>query len=517
MWLSTAAVIAVAVGGAILQQTLAQRRRRSLPPGPKPSLLWGNLLDMPYGEPWIKFREWTRTYGPLVYISLPTQPTIILGSAKAAVDLLEKRSQIYSDRLLTVMDELMSWDFSFAHIEYGQRWRDHRRMFHEFFNQAVVHDHRPAQLREIRATLGRILESPELTAQHVRQAFVAIILRVVYAKEITSLDDDYIHLVHKSFEGLSLQKVPGAFWVEYFPWLKYIPSWFPGARFKRIGEYYKPVVEKMINQPFDEVVAATADGTAPPSVARSLIQKLQIRPSTSVVGFSREEKIARNVTGIAYGAGADTTVSAASSFLTAMCMYPEVQEKARAELDAHVGPDRLPDWDDYDDLIYIRAIAMEAMRWMPVVPLGLPHKVTTDDEYEGYLIPKGTIIISNTWAMLHDPEEYPEPERFNPDRFLKNGKFDPEVRDPRTLSFGYGRRVCPGRHLSDATLFIYVAHMLHVFEIHPGTDANGNSQQITNKQTTGLVSLPVDIPNGLKPRSQAAERLIRNTLMDMDF
>lgn len=77
-----------------------------------------------------------------------------------------------------------------------------------------------------------------------------------------------------------------------------------------------------------------------------------------------------------------------------MALYPEVQRKAQAELDARVGPDRLPDFSDYDNLIYIRAVALEAMRWMPAVPLGLPHIVSADDEYMGYRIPKGTIILS---------------------------------------------------------------------------------------------------------------------------
>lgn len=87
--------------------------------------------------------------------------------------------------------------------------------------------------------------------------FVSVILQVVYGKKVAGLDDEYLHLVHKSLEGLSLQKVPGAFWVEYFPWLKIIPSWIPGARFKKIAEHYKPIVETMINQPFDEVVIAS--------------------------------------------------------------------------------------------------------------------------------------------------------------------------------------------------------------------------------------------------------------------
>ena len=79
---------------------------------------------------------------------------------------------------------------------------------------------------------------------------------MVYGKKIDNLDDDYLQLVNRSMEGLSQQKVPGAFWVEYFPYLKHLPSWIPGTRFKKIAEHYKPFVESMINQPFDEVIAA---------------------------------------------------------------------------------------------------------------------------------------------------------------------------------------------------------------------------------------------------------------------
>ena len=81
-------------------------------------------------------------------------------------------------------------------------------------------------------------------------------------------------------------------------------------------------------------------------------------------------------------------------FLAAMVLFPEVQRKAQAELDAHVGPGRLPDFGDYDSLVYVRAVALEALRWNPVAPLGLPHKVAADDEYMGYRIPKGTIVFS---------------------------------------------------------------------------------------------------------------------------
>ena len=76
-----------------------------------------------------------------------------------------------------------------------------------------------------------------------------------------------------------------------------------------------------------------------------------------------------------------------------MSLYPDVQAKAQTELDRFVGPNRLPTFNDYDNLIYIRAVVLETLRWLPVAPLGLPHSTTRDDEYKGMRIPSGTIIF----------------------------------------------------------------------------------------------------------------------------
>lgn len=74
-------------------------------------------------------------------------------------------------------------------------------------------------------------------------------------------------------------------------------------------------------------------------------------------------------------------------------------------------------------------------------------------------------------AILHDPEIYPDPEEFKPERFLdQDGGFrdDPTI----ALAFGVGRRVCPGRHFVDATLFIIASSVLSVFNIMKAKDEN---------------------------------------------
>ena len=85
-----------------------------------------------------------------------------------------------------------------------------------------------------------------------------------------------------------------------------------------------------------------------------------------------------------------------------MMLNPEIQAKAQAELDRVVGPNRLPDFSDYDNLVYIQAIALESIRWIIIFPLGVSHRLICDDEYKGFFIPRGTTImpVSYVFSLL---------------------------------------------------------------------------------------------------------------------
>ena len=88
-----------------------------------------------------------------------------------------------------------------------------------------------------------------------------------------------------------------------------------------------------------------------------------------------------------------------TAFILAMTLWPDVQARAQAELDAVVGTSwtRLPTFADRTRLPYINAIVLEVLRWNPAVPLGLAHRLTQDDIYRSWLIPKGTVVWANIW------------------------------------------------------------------------------------------------------------------------
>lgn len=151
-----------------------------------------------------------------------------------------------------------------------------------------------------------------------------------------------------------------------------------------------------------------------------------------------------------------------------MALHPEIQRLAQEEVDRVIGRTRLPRMTDREDLPYVGAVIKETLRWGPVAPLALPRTTAKEDEIMGYKVPRGCIVFANIWAMLHDEAVYPDPDKFEPSRFI--GEKESQQPDPRELAFGRGRRVCPGQHIAEASVFIQVASLLATFDIRKGFD-----------------------------------------------
>lgn len=144
------------------------------------------------------------------------------------------------------------------------------------------------------------------------------------------------------------------------------------------------------------------------------------------------------------GAGADTSASTLITAVLAMRAFPETMLPAWEELDRVVGAKRSPGPDD--DLPYMRAFVKEVLRWRSVAIIGgMPHAPTQDDHWNGFLIPQGCWVQGNVWAIHHNDREFPEPDRFNPQRFLDTPDARPFPGEKGYMTFGWGRRSCAGQ------------------------------------------------------------------------
>ncbi|KZP12803.1 cytochrome P450 [Athelia psychrophila] len=472
------------------------------PPGPKPSWPFGN--EIPSNRQWLKFDEWRRRYGDVVRITVMGQPAVILGSFKAANDLLDSRGtrSIYSDRPSAAMaGELVGWARGMGYSPYNNRFREFRRTFNHSIGPKACQrtEFMAMEETENKKFLRNVLDDPERFFEHARQSTGSLLLRLAYGYSVETKDDPFVKIAEDAMLGFSQASEPGAFWVDSFPLLKYVPSWVPGAGFKKVAYRMRQDLERLYSVPYDFVKSEMSKGTALPSFTSTFLEEKMETPD------AKEEEFIKAACASLYSDGKPPpTPSSVTSFILAMTLNPAVQARAHAELDALIGKDvRLPTFTDRQYLPYVNAIVKEVLRWNPSVPLGLPHVCTEEDMYEGYQIDEGTTVWANIWSILHDELIYPEPSEFRPERYLgEDGQLRALERaeDPAQIAFGFGRRICPGMSLADNSVFLAVSTLLYIFNISKAKDADG--EDITPAiEYDGFICHPQPFRCCIAPRS----------------
>lgn len=333
-----------------------------------------------------------------------------------------------------------------------------------------------------------------------------IIIAIAYGIDVQSSDDPYIELAEKAISGMVQAAVPGTFLVDTFPFLKYVPEWFPGAGFKKKAKQWRKYTMDMVEIPFQVTKRNIANGITASSFTSYCLDNMD--PNQDI---SYQERIIKETAATMYVGGSDTTASALGTFVFAIVTHPEVQIRAQEELDEVLGGTRLPDFSDEPLLPYVTSIVKEVLRWQTIAPIGVPHLVSVEDEYKGYRLPAGSIVIANIWSILHNETIYQDPFSFKPERFIKNGKLNPDIKDPATAVFGFGRRICPGRYMAQSSVWITMASLLASFTITKAVDANGSVIEPSGEYTNGFVNYPMPFKCTIRPRSMKAEELIAST------
>ncbi|KAF9064351.1 cytochrome P450 1 [Rhodocollybia butyracea] len=483
----------IAVSTVALLYLFPRRGRRqsfaeSYPPGPKSP-------NIPTLDPWIQFREWGREYGDLVYIR--ENNMLILNNAHVAIDLLDKRARIYSDRAMTNMMKLCGFDDILSTQRYSDKWRGNRRLFQQNFRKSVSSRFYPVQYKEIHQFLHNLADVPEEFMQHTMSVSQGLIYASLYGLDIRS-DGRLAQKAEETANVIGQAIVEPFPAIERFPWLHFMPSWFPGCGFQKVVQKCIAGVKEADTIPFDNAVNNLKMGTG-----TSLVAELALENPEDI------EKIKAMGT-VSFLAASDTTMSSIASFLLTMTQHPEVQSKAQAEIDHVIGRDRLPTFDDRQSLPYVESIYREIMRMHPPVPTNLPHVSTEDDFYRGYYLPKGCQVVANIWGINRDPNMFPEPDKFMPERFL-NSPTGPYTNINNIYAFGFGRRFCAGRHMADNTVWLTIVSVLATLDLRNAKDDTDNEIDIPGEYTKTFFRHPLPYRSSITPRDQQARDLILAT------
>ncbi|KAJ7626268.1 cytochrome P450 [Mycena polygramma] len=481
------AVAVSAVSLYLLSTFTSTRSKKLYPPGPPGYPIIGNILDVSPLGPWIKFTQYKEKYGDLIFFHGLGNHVLVLNSLKAMNDLLDKQGGTFSHRpVFTVVGELMGLDQSMPLLPYGNEWRTQRKLAHVALSPASVKKYHIVQEDLAILLCTSLLSTPKAFFDHVRLISSRIILSITYGLSVAAADDEYITHADDTMHMIGEATVPGAFICDLIPILKYLPSWVP---FKRHAATGKEMIERLVEKPYQHVVQEMATGKAPPSLLQDLFL-------ANPEGLDHHLKWS---TGSLYGAGGESNYATILTFMMAMALHPDKQRLAQAEIDEIVGYERLPTISDLPNLPYVNAVIKETMRWHPVLPLGIARRTTEDTTYEGYFIPQNTIVMPNVWAVAFEPNEKYNAQEFIPERFLS----DIGCPSPASWAFGFGRRICPGKHLAENSVFIIIASILASFDISP-------SEKSPLKPDFGLnlVSYPKDFDCNILPRSEGKAKMM---------
>ncbi|THH06077.1 hypothetical protein EW146_g9722 [Bondarzewia mesenterica] len=494
-----------------------------------------------------------RVPGDLISVRAYGQLSVIANTSEATKELLDRRSAIYSDRPQTTMVDLqriyripnglcvepsrMGWKIDFTFLPYSEAWRTKRRMFHQHFRESAIPKYHAIQQKFATEALKKLLDTPQDFLPHLKKTATSIAMAIAYDRVDPAKSDRFVHISEQANVMLSGAVFPGAALANAFPFLRHLPEWLPGMHFKSFARRCAALTSEMRDAPFDFVKHDSDNGIPNSSVTTSLLESNQSRgggkagedaiKDVAVAAYTAKRPLF-TLSRIRHGVSPSFPETPPTSILTpislqkataslvsallALLLHPHVQRRAQAELDAVVGRTRLPTHADRAALPLCSAICREVFRWNPIAPLGISHAVLKDDvtictsSSERPVGQIGTHVIPNAWAILHDPEMYPDPDAFKPERFLNaDGSLnDLDVQS----SFGFGRRICPGRHLADSTLWISVASILAVFTIEKAKDENGAEIPVRVDFADGLVSHPLPFDCSIRPRDERAVELI---------
>ncbi|KAF5695562.1 oxidoreductase [Fusarium denticulatum] len=475
--MSTSIVIVTAVLASLsflLVKHILRTKEPPLPPGPKGLPLLGNIRDLPPPGTleWPHWQSHKEKYGPITSVSVLGQNFVILHDRQVIMDLLETGAMKSASRpKLFFAGDIVGYDGVMGLMPYNRTFRMHRKLTATQVSPKSITRFESIQELEILHLLKKLHQEPnsQNLPDHLNQVSGSIMLRILYNYETDPKRNDHIvAMANLVMEEFSQATTPGAWMVDFIPWLRHIPEWMPGAGFKKTAKLFRQHLLQNVQDPYQYVKDQMANGKDDVSYVAGLIKDIRRKIDPE------EESVIAWTAASMMNAGTDTTGATLLAFFAAMVIYSKVQKKAQEEISRVTRDSRLPSFTDKPNLPYITAIAQEVLRWHTLAPMGFPHMTTEDDTYRGYFIPKNTLLFAAVASLTHDPEVYHDPMEFKPERY-----FEPyNEPSPADLVFGFGRRACPGRWIADQTLFLSIAQTLAVFRIEKEVDGEGREIEV---------------------------------------
>ncbi|XP_074582887.1 cytochrome P450 71A1-like [Curcuma longa] len=404
-------------------------------------------------------------HGPVMLLHLGRLPVVCISSASAASEVLKTHDLVFASRpSSTISDRLFYRSQDVAFAKYGDFWRHARRVcvLHLLSLRRVrsfraIREEEVALLvASVRATAG----APAPVSEMITELTNNVLCRVAFGRK------RFLELgggtnVRKMFADLMtlLAEFPVRDFAPSLGWLDYLSGL--DARVNKTALEFDGFIEKMLVE--HETRRRKSDGDGADATAEDFVDILLSSEAAEGATLSRD-----TVKGIIldmFTAGTDTTYTTLEWVMAELIKHPQKMRIAQEEIRRIVGSKKTIAEETVETMDYLTAVIKEALRMHPPLPLLVPHEATDDAKIHGFLIPKGTRVVINAWAIGRDPDSWEQPDEFIPERFLNdNAAVDFMGQHFQLLPFGAGRRSCPGSTFAIATARLALANLLCHFD-----------------------------------------------------
>ncbi|KAJ0682730.1 putative geraniol 8-hydroxylase [Helianthus annuus] len=433
-----------------------------LPPGPSPLPIIGNILELG-NKPHHSLAALSKTYGPLMSLKLGSTTMIVVSSCEIAQEFFSKHDISFSSRYVPCsMRVLDIHNISMIWLPVGDQWRKLRRICkeHLFSIRQLDSSHflRKKKVQELLdfvhgcCTSGKPINVGETAATTTLNVLSNYIFSTDLAQYDSPSSQEFKNMVWAVMEIAGAPNL-----AEYFPVLRPLD---PHGLLRR-SKFYNKKLSAIFEQHISERLRARSTSSSDASTKDLTDLLLNIsEDQNSSISLNDIRQLLYDL----FLAGTDTTSNTLEWAMAELMHNPEKMLKAQAEVKKVIGnDDRTFEESDISGVPYLHAVIKETLRLHPPVTFLVPHKAITDVEIKGHMVPKDAQIMCNLWAMGQDPNVWPDPQRFEPERFL-DVEIDFKGRDFEFIPFGAGRRMCPGLPLADIMLHLMLGTLIHKFD-----------------------------------------------------
>ncbi|GMH21924.1 hypothetical protein Nepgr_023767 [Nepenthes gracilis] len=451
--------------------TFLNRNRKTLPPGPRPWPVVGNLPHMG-AMPHQGLAALARKYGPLMHLRLGYVHVVVAASASTAAQFLKTHDANFSSRPPNSGAKHMAYNYQdLVFAPYGPRWRMLRKICSvHLFSTKALDDFRHVRQEEVgiltRALAGageKAVQLGQLLNVCTTNALARVMLgRKVFhdgAEKGDPKADEFKEMV------VELMVLAGVFNIgDFVPALEWLDLQGVATKMKKLHKRFDTFIGDILEEHKAKVGHRGGDSHGHTDLLTTLIS---LKDDCDGEGSKLTDTEIKALLLDLFTAGTDTSSSTTEWAIAELLRHPKVLAKVQLELDSVVGRDRLVNESDLTQLTYFQAVIKETFRLHPSTPLSLPRMAAESCEINGYYIPKNTTLLVNVWAIARDPEAWVEPLEFHPERFLPGGErpnADVKGNDFEVIPFGAGRRICAGMSLGLRMVQLLTATLVHAFD-----------------------------------------------------